>query len=110
MPVPDLPNTPDDRSTSRSRFSVIFTPSMSSGAPMWKKWTSFAADLALALGPEDLVDLLLAGRGHRREVLRHRLDRLRLAVASFSRISSGLRWTVPKVVVPRWISAMNGSL
>ena len=36
LPVPDLPKTPLDRSTSRSRFSVILTFSMSSGAPMWK--------------------------------------------------------------------------
>jgi hypothetical protein len=60
LPVPDLPNTPLDRSTSRSRFSVILT---------------------LSLRPEHLIDLGLAGGGDRREVLRHGLHRLDLLLA-----------------------------
>ena len=36
LPVPDLPNTPDERSTKRFRSRLTLTSSMSSGEPMWK--------------------------------------------------------------------------
>jgi len=81
---------------------------MSSGAPMWKLWIALSPTFCVPSSPNTwFTSAWLAVKTGVKCSGTVLTGLTSLLASSISR--SGLRWTLPKVVVPRWTSARNGS-